>query len=234
MWPRAYCYICCAALAVLLCCSMGVDGVPSSQLTTSNSRERRALHEAFAGNSGGNGPPGLGWCGSANDFTEDQKQMTQALLFIGGVCCDMMHESCTAQSPRKPQSCATPACARAVGLTTTACKDYLTQNSFASSAYSPLLSPSTAVCASTEQTQDSPVVVATGPVPKQGPVTSAPVVLHSGRHGLLRAKREGVGRRSVHGSGGSRHTFSSRGPLDWVRIRQHSDIRQCGLRCRPI
>eukprot|EP01046_Picozoa_sp_COSAG06_P077240 COSAG06_NODE_25051_length_646_cov_2.414991_1_plen_153_part_10 len=129
-----------------------VRGVPSA-VSSSPSSSTRALQEALA--------EGLAWCGTSGDFLTDQNQMNQALLFVGGVCCDMMHETCTVQSPHIPQTCASAACARAVGLTTAACRNYLTTNSFAKTAYSPLLSPATTVCAHADQAQGPPSLIAT-------------------------------------------------------------------------
>jgi len=137
----------------------------------------------LAGSIAGAGPgpgPGLDWCGTARDLTGDMTQFARAVSFVQNVCCDQGHESCAGEMPQLPTTCTSQGCARAVGQTQVACRDYLEDGMGA--VMTNIMDPLYALCAGT--TEPSSVAI-TDPQAQRTPLTCGAVISDgSGVHAL--------------------------------------------------
>ena len=113
----------------------------------------------------------------------------------GAVCCDQGHESCVGEMPQLPTTCTSQGCARAVGQTQVACREYLRDGMGA--AMTNIMDPLYALCAGT--TEPSSVAI-TDPQAQRTPLTCGAVISDgSGVHAL-----SGTDTISVHAPAGNR------------------------------
>jgi hypothetical protein len=79
----------------------------------------------------------------------DVNDVLNAFEFAHGICCEQFGETCAPSTVGLPTTCASPTCARAVGLVNSSCATLLVSPSFPVGAgFKPLLDNATTACAS--------------------------------------------------------------------------------------